>query len=70
VTLFDCFLTDFEITESTLVWHTSKRILSSSAQPEKGSGLLLKQRINPNERIRIKVHVTMYLCQVYTVLIC
>ena len=56
VILFDSFLKDYDITDSTLIVPSAgPRKLTPQAKSEAGVGILLNQKLNRLDKIQIKV---------------
>ncbi len=55
VTLFDSFLTDYDITGACLITPGGTQKLSVLLKSEKGVGILLNQKFNPSDKIQLRV---------------
>ena len=78
VTLFDSFLTDYDITGACLITPGSNQKLNILAKSDKGVGILLNQKFNPSDKIQLRVRYGVYCnhclraCQCFTsgILVC
>ena len=60
VTLFDSFLTDYDITGACLITPGSNQKLNILAKSDKGVGILLNQKFNPSDKIQLRVRYAVY----------